>query len=165
MQRFRWLGFLLVVVFHTPLIALAPGQACDGCLGAGGTSSSSGGNCGGTVSIAIEVERGECGWYQEGDSLALDCRPRLGCATTITRQWSGLPPDTGVEHGVLVGGERLHLSPAPESGLGANRTVRGGPMLACGGGPSEELVFVIESEACNLSARVQSSCSPCAGDL
>lgn len=165
MQRLRWLGFLLAVVFHTPLVALAPGQACSGCLGAGGTSSSSGGTCGGMVSIAIEVERGECGWYQEGDSLALDCRQKRGCSTTITRQWSDLPPGTGVEHGVFAGDERLHLTPAPESGSGADRTIRNGPVLDCGSDPSEELVFVIESKACSLSAQVRSTCSVCAGDL
>ena len=117
------------------------------------------------VSVAVEIERGECRWFQGPETLAFACRQNRPCRTTITRKWSDLPPETTVEHGILVEGEWMVLRPPPDSGSGTDQTTREGPELRCDDDPGQGVIFRVESDACGLSAQVRASCSRYLGDM
>ena len=136
---------------------------CDGCIGVGGTSSASGGTCGGAVTITVTVERGMCRWFWGEEPDLLLCMQTRPCKPKVTRTWSGLPADSSVDHCVIIGGEKLCLSPKPSAGpSGSGSSVRDGPNMSCTGIGT---IFTVESTACTLTASVTATCSQCSGDI
>jgi hypothetical protein len=160
----QWISAACIALLPGRLVP-GPQDACTGCIGVGGTASASGGSCGGLVVITVQVEHGKCRWAATDDPLYYECRQIKPCKPTITRTWSGLPPDTPVDHCVVVGGERFCLSPKPSSGAdGSGTSVRTGPSLDCSDDPADQLTFTVESATCELAAQVTASCSVCTGN-
>lgn len=151
------------LLFATPLQDPQPNN-CTGCVGAGGTASTSGGICGGMVSISVVVESGSCHWSTGTDELLLECTSAERCKTTVTRRWSNLPATTRIDACVVLNGDKLCLrSKLPGLPL-ENGEARPGPDLKCSDQDADKLIFTVEAPECGLAAEVQASCSACAGD-
>jgi len=149
------------------LLFVAPAQGpldnCAGCVGAGGSASSSGGTCGGMVSISVVVESGECHWMPGDDELLFECLQKKGCKTTVTRSWD-LPTETKVDACVVLNDDKLCLKPrTPGASLG-NGEPRDGPILPCSDDAGDGLTFSVEAPECGLAAEVHATCTACQGD-
>ena len=156
---------MFCAVLFAPLSPASSQGNCAGCVGAGGTASASGGTCGGMVSISVVVEPGQCRWIASDDELLFLCVQTLGCKTSVTRSWSGLPAGTKVDACVVVDGQELCLRPKiPGQSPVGNGESRPGPELKCSD-DSNGPTFTVEAASCGLTAEVTPTCTGCHGDI
>ena len=69
-------------------------QSCSGCVGTGDSNSDSGGSCGGTVTIEVNVEPGKCRWFLSYEDWIPRCGQQKGCKPTVKRNCAGMSANT-----------------------------------------------------------------------
>ena len=164
------LASVLLLVPLTPRPASARGLAsplpvdtgCVGCEGTGGTSTASGGSCGGTVTIDVLMIDGSCKWTLGTEPGEFFCMQIQGCLPKITRSWSGLPPNSVVDFCVELEDQELCLNPKPLAGpSGSGSSVRYSARQDCSDDAANTRLYSVKSEACGLVAAAESRCSAC----
>jgi len=120
---------------------------------------------GGTVSISVAFsEQGECKWMMGTDGHSIPtCRALKGCSPLVTREWSGLPPNTPLKFTVTLDSQTLVLhNPAlTNSGSGSGSNDFGSADMPCD--DAKVRTFGIECGPCGLSVSTQVRCTSCAG--
>lgn len=159
------LASLFLLSAPTPRFAQVngPGTGCSGCVGSGSASSSSGGTCGGMVSITVTMTPGKCRWVI-GELEDLSCRQAKGCVPEISRSWSGLTPNSELDFCIQLEQDELCLAPKPSAGIaGSGSDTRSSAAIACSDDPANARTFSIRSDSCGLSASATTACSGCSG--
>jgi len=162
----------LFLVLPLSLTLAAPGfapvplqQGCSGCFGTGATAAASNGSGQGRVKITLTVESGACSWSFTEDPLLMACKPVVGCATSVFREWSGLPSGTTIDFCVEVDEEEYCLKKVNVvDSDGAGNSTRIGPVLPCSAEAAEQHSFKVRSDAVGIEAEATGQCSPCRGN-
>ena len=167
MIAFKPLAFAILLA--GPFVVPAPQSdytgGCEGCIGGGGSGTSSGGSCGGMLTVQVVVTSGKCKWFASQEPLLFECAPSKGCKPSVTRTWSDLPANSAMEFCVTVAGEEFCLSPTPSTGpSGSGSDTRSTLSMSCGEGGAG-MRFSASSSACGLSASAVATCSQCLGDV
>jgi len=164
----RWSTSLFLLLSLTLSARALPRaqQGCVGCFGTGASSTASNGAGPGMVKVSLSVESGSCAWSQHEEPLLMGCQQARGCATTVYREWSGLPAGTVVDFCIEVDEEDYCLKKQTlVGGSGGGNSNRTGPVLPCSNQASDQHTFKIRSDAAGLEAEVTGQCSACQGDL
>lgn len=141
---------------------LSVAQGCDGCFGAGGGGSASGGTCGGMIDITVTVADGKCKWAAVDSAFLFHCKQISGCETSVTRSWQGLPPNVPLDFCVDPGvGQLFCLQDPPTSGSGSGSDARDSLTMQCKNGSYQWTM----SAGCGLAASALGTCSRCVGDI
>src|SRR6185295_323154 len=133
---------------------------CQGCKGSVGGSSTSGGSCGGFLSINVTLSKGKCAWVHSYEPWTISCESFVGCLPAVTRSWSGLPAGSDVDFCITLGPDELCLDPKPSVGSsGGGSDSRSSGPIECGTSRN----FSLGSAACGLSVSTDATCASCSG--
>lgn len=144
----------LVLLLPTSVASAPSSDPCPGCIGAGGGGGAAGG--GGTVVISVTMEPGKCKLVTTYDPPQTTCRQTKACQATISRSWSGLPPNTEMEFCINFHDLDYCLEPPPSTTDDGEGSSTIGPIpIACGDGATWSI------GSGSLVAIAQGNCSEC----
>lgn len=138
-------------------VPLSPDE-CEGCLGVGGAGAANGaGACAGEmVQISVTVSTVQC-YVVAVEPLGIECYGDFPCEATVVRNWSGLPPNSGIEMCFSwsnSGGEYSRcIKPEPSSGAGGSGQDTKDVPLPCGNSSTYSI-----TSACGTSATASAVC-------
>src|SRR5262245_1809482 len=149
-------GLILLSLLVSPVSRSSSFVQCHGCDGSGTSDSD---NCGTGTSVSIEIlcEDGTCTpVVYSGDPPIHGCGPSP-CTRTVTRTWSGLPPNTPLQFcRTFDNGVKWCIDPPPSTGPNGSdddTTVNG---MNCNKADSSSI-----EHSCGASATAYAVCSPC----